>query len=692
VARDVLEAALDGRAWKQDAEAFAESTGTVVAVLTSAGQGASVRCPVCLVSSGDRSDSLPTVSCFREGACAIGSEAVLTTCRGGMACALSPVPGQQDASVMVSGYVSSDGERRELLGRLLVAGLPEKQARAIARATPLLRPEAARALARLAASHLAALLVTFDEGNERALEYELLYEIGRGFDERLGDYEHLPEVMLDRAMKLTSADAGAVYLLEGDVLEIAASRGEPALLPQGPARMGEGTVGEAAERRRALLVTGFADARRAARSSVLAVPLTADGGILGVLSLVADSAGSPLAGADLELMELFAESAGRALANSRRYSEANARVLELMQLNELSKALHADAELDRVTYLVTSVLDKLLEFEVGGLLLLGREEPARVVVRADVERGSLESLLAQAAGLVLPPRFLERCALVQNEGAVTEGDGEDDRPWRILVEDVSTSRPNAGFLFVATRETGGFDADDARLLHAQAAHASVALEKSRTYARLRGDLDKLVSTLSAMADAAERTAGGHAGRVMAYALAVGEEMDLPHDQLEALRFAGLLHDIGKLGVSEEIILKPARLTAEEMAEVRRHAEIGADIVDQMEFLEAVAPIVLHHHERWDGAGYPKGLAREDIPLPARILAVADAFDAMTCERSYSKALPIASARIELERGAGEQFDPEVVAAFLAVLDRGLKAASAGLFGVQADDGRPQLPA
>jgi putative nucleotidyltransferase with HDIG domain len=689
VTKDILEAALDGRAWKQDAEAFAESTGTVVAVLTAGSRCVGIRCPVCL-ASGQRDDSVPCLSCFGPDAFSRRGDAAASVCRGGMPCVIVPVRDQPTAWVMVSGYVGSDGERRELLGRLLATGLLEKQARAIARATPILRSQAAAALARLGASHLEALLAAFGPHDDRALEYELLYEIGRGFDARLGEYEQLPEVMLDRAMKLTSADAGAVYLLdEGGVLHAVASRGDERLLSGSRFPLGEGTIGEAGAGRRALLVTGFADTGRTARTSALAVPLLVDDALLGVVSLVADTADSPLAGADLELMELFAESAARALANARRYSEANSRVLELMQLNELSKALLADAELDRVTYLVTSVLDKVLEFEIGGILLFGREEPARIVVRSGVTRGTVVRVLSEAAGMPLPPRFLERCAIVQNEGAMVEGP-EDDTRWTVLAENISTSRPEAGYLFVATRDPDAFAAEDVRLLRAQAGHASVALEKARTYARLRGDLEKLVSTLSAMADAAERTETGHSGRVMAYAIAVGEEMGLPLDELEALRFAGLLHDIGKLGVSEEIILKPARLTAEEMAEVRRHAEIGAGIVDQMEFLESVAPIVLHHHERWDGGGYPKGLKGEEIPLPARILAVADAFDAMTCERSYSKALPMATARIELVRGAGAQFDPDVVEAFLAVLDRGASAASAGLMA--SDDGRPHLPA
>ncbi|HEY3318013.1 MAG TPA: HD domain-containing phosphohydrolase [Coriobacteriia bacterium] len=690
--RDVLDAVLAGRVWQRDVEAIAESTGAVVAVLHADGSAAATQCPVCLVAPpSDHAGSSPCLECFSAHGLP-GVDEALTSCRGGMPAVLLRLGGPEDTRIMVSGFVTSEAERRVLLGRLLAEGLPEKQARAVARATPVLRRDAALALVRLVSSHLEVLLASHGTEDERGLEYELLYEIRRGFDDSLDSYDRLPALMAGHAARLTSAEVTALYVLEGDMLEALAHPGEETLLPSGTVSVDDPLIGHACRTGRSILVCGFGDESRRTRTSSLAVPLRSEGRVFAVLALATTSSGSPLSGADLQLMELYAETAGPALANARRYADASSRVLELMQLNELSRALNADAEIDRVTYLVTSVLDKVLEFEVGGLLLTGREEPARIVMCADVPEGDLQELLCEVTGMELPQRFLERCAVVQNEGTILPGEAADPAPkWSLLVRDISTSRPNGGYLFVASRDPLAFDERDERLLGEQAAHASVALEKARTYARLRGDLDKLVKTLSAMADAAERTTQGHAGRVMTYAVAVGEQMEMSVEQLEELRFAALLHDIGKLGVSEEIILKPSRLTDEEMAEVRRHAEIGAHIIDQMDFLDAVVPIVMHHHERWDGKGYPKGLSGEDIPLAARILAIADAFDAMTIERAYSKALPRATACVELRQQAGKQFDPAVVEAFLAVLERWDDAAMLGLLADSEADG-PRLPA
>jgi diguanylate cyclase (GGDEF)-like protein/putative nucleotidyltransferase with HDIG domain len=159
----------------------------------------------------------------------------------------------------------------------------------------------------------------------------------------------------------------------------------------------------------------------------------------------------------------------------------------------------------------------------------------------------------------------------------------------------------------------------------------------------------------------------HSETVGRYAERIAAELGLPPDQVERVRVAGVLHDIGKLGISDAVLLKPGRLDPREWDEIRRHPELGARILEHAN-LRDVATWVLAHHERFDGAGYPRGLAGDAIPLEGRILAVADAYEAMTADRPYRSALATADARAELDRGAGTQFDADVVAAFLRVLD------------------------
>src|SRR5512133_1827270 len=157
---------------------------------------------------------------------------------------------------------------------------------------------------------------------------------------------------------------------------------------------------------------------------------------------------------------------------------------------------------------------------------------------------------------------------------------------------------------------------------------------------------------------------GHSSRVTELAEAGARRLGWTEERIESLRLGGPLHDIGKLAVSHEVLHKEGRLDAKALAEIREHPKTGAKLLLRGAGLRAAIPYVLYHHERWDGSGYPSGKAGEEIPLEARLLAVADAFDAMTSDRPYRRALSQAEALAEVERCAGTQFDPRIAQIFL----------------------------
>jgi len=165
-------------------------------------------------------------------------------------------------------------------------------------------------------------------------------------------------------------------------------------------------------------------------------------------------------------------------------------------------------------------------------------------------------------------------------------------------------------------------------------------------------------------DAKDSYTKGHSERVSYIAQEIAHEMGLSEDEIELTRLAGLVHDLGKIGVPENVLRKPGRLTEEEFSLVKMHPEIGRKIVQEIPMIFRLVPAVLHHHERWDGRGYPAGLESESIPLYARILAVADSFDAMSSTRTYKASLSREEVLAEMERCNGTQFDPEVVEALL----------------------------
>jgi putative nucleotidyltransferase with HDIG domain len=199
----------------------------------------------------------------------------------------------------------------------------------------------------------------------------------------------------------------------------------------------------------------------------------------------------------------------------------------------------------------------------------------------------------------------------------------------------------------------------------------VLRERSRaladSYQRLEESALEAVETLNATVEARDPYTAGHSQRVQRIAVAMGEELRFTPKQLEALRFGGLFHDIGKLAVPDSILTKPARLTPEEYERIKEHSAEGARIVAKLGRLREAVPIIRHHHERWDGRGYPDGLAGTEIPLAAAVVGLADAWDAMTTERPYHRALVLDEAFAEVRGGRGSQFVPEVVDAFFSVV-------------------------
>jgi putative two-component system response regulator len=205
--------------------------------------------------------------------------------------------------------------------------------------------------------------------------------------------------------------------------------------------------------------------------------------------------------------------------------------------------------------------------------------------------------------------------------------------------------------------------DQRRALEARVAERTADLEASRL---------ELLQRLAQAAEYRDDDTYEHTERVGELAESIGRELGLPADELERLRLAAPLHDVGKIGVSDTIMLKPARLTPNEFEAMCEHVRIGASILaaSSQPLFHIASEIALTHHERWDGSGYLRGLSGAEIPLAGRIVAVIDVFDALTHPRPYKDAWPVDRALAEIRRGAGTRFDPDVVAAFEAI-DTGL---------------------
>ncbi len=188
-------------------------------------------------------------------------------------------------------------------------------------------------------------------------------------------------------------------------------------------------------------------------------------------------------------------------------------------------------------------------------------------------------------------------------------------------------------------------------------------ELEESYEKLKAANRQALFGLAEAIEAKDPYTKGHCGRVAAYSLVLAKEAGYPVDGLETLEFGAFLHDIGKIGIKDAVLLKPGPLDESEWAHMREHPVKGYDIASKIEMLHPIMPAVRNHHERWDGGGYPDKMKAEDIPLVARIVAIADAFDAMATDRPYKKALPLDECEAVLRKTAGKMYDPELIEVF-----------------------------
>jgi diguanylate cyclase (GGDEF)-like protein len=217
---------------------------------------------------------------------------------------------------------------------------------------------------------------------------------------------------------------------------------------------------------------------------------------------------------------------------------------------------------------------------------------------------------------------------------------------------------------VAVNKPGGFDEYDDDVLLSLGDHAGAVLHNARLRGELRGSYLATVRVLADALEAKDRELRTHSNQVSSYVTAAAARLGIDPRKREGLIFASLLHDIGKIGISERILLKSGPLTPDERLIVELHPKIGFRLVEQIPALREIAPAILHHHERWDGDGYPAKLRGEDIPIEARLIGVADAFSSMTSDRPYRSAMSVEEACDELKRCAGTQFDPTIVRYFV----------------------------
>lgn len=687
--RKIADRAFSSPEWRTASDALFEASGTTVNAMDfSAGdvfaQGR--RCGYCnLVTDVVSPDP---VSCF-DTCPSPGPGISRVTCRAGLPTLVTPVSyqGRVIAHLVLGGFVTSTRERRRLYESLLSRAGQADAARCAMKALTVVARRNADGCLGMALATAGALVASSAVQISSADSIdELRAFVSAG--QNVVSADHLDAEMLgamaEEAAAIVGGEAAAVLRPVGGQLELVART--PGWRGAVGSRVDAGgtAAGRACQSGRSVVTPGRGS------TSTLALPLRLGDKTHGAIEVRIPAAGTPVSHDSVVRLDRFARFMAIALQRDDERRAVERSMMGYHQLNALTSALSSQTDIEGVARLISSVLDKAFTFQVAGLVLTGYGyDRADVTISGQVNPVEIDTVLGDIAGRDVAADPFESRRSVTLQGAIVP-DAPIRDEWATLTVELMSGTIDIGYLFVARADGEHYNAQDHALLEGLAAHAGAAFGRAALFGRIRDDYAKTIAALSATLDASERMPSGHSTRVMDYSMLIGEELGLSVEDVEQLRFAGLLHDIGKTGVPHEILLKPSKLSVEELAAVRTHAEFGASIVDQIEFLKSLTPIILHHHERWDGAGYPAGLSGDAIPLLARILAVADAFDAMSGGNAYGKPKAFSAARKELERSAGTQFDPRMVGALLGGLDRMALAGSTGLLAPADMRARPEL--
>ncbi len=370
-------------------------------------------------------------------------------------------------------------------------------------------------------------------------------------------------------------------------------------------------------------------------------------------------------------LEEIGEKIKRALLN-KKMEEENRLFSKIVSLHEVTKILASTHEIDDLNRKVLDFSIKISKARAGALMLVdstGKMYTASVSASPFGQDFFQSGIFPVASQWVVEneePLVIEKNA---KHWVVEKFPPLHPDVRSFIAFPLKTTKKIIGVLnLIRTEETIAFSHVDLEIINVLASQSGISIDNVQLYQNIRDNYLKTIRAFALAVEAKDRYTHGHSENVMKYTVVLAKHIGLSDSEIEDIKYAGLLHDIGKIGISEFILNKPSRLTKLEFEEIKKHPGVGAKIIADVPFLQPLVPYVLHHHEFFDGSGYPTGIKGEDIPLGARILSVADVFEAMTSNRPYRKALLPETAVKALIDGKQKQFDPRLVDAFLEVLE------------------------
>jgi putative nucleotidyltransferase with HDIG domain len=402
--------------------------------------------------------------------------------------------------------------------------------------------------------------------------------------------------------------------------------------------------------------------------SCIAAPLVSEGKTSGLIIVFSKEA-SVYNKNDLELIEILGEQIGVLLHNRLMFEDMRSKADGLEKLMKLTLNIGSSLNMNEIIRnSLTESIRKLFLSSAGVVMLVDERNALRIRAQYGLNEDIINSQVPDnsIAGWVYKNN---RNLFIKDSAKLRFYNPDADNVYLKKVAIISPIYQKGkvmGVICVA-KSKGEYKRDDLYLLTVLGSHIGGSIEIVNLYEDVKKDYINTVYALAAAVDAKDHYTHGHSTTVMKYSTKMAEAMKLPAEEIENIKYAGLLHDIGKIGISENIINKPAKLTKEEYAVVKMHPQMGANIISKIDALKKLAPLVVGHHEWVNGSGYPSGLRGDEIPLGARIISIADAYSTMTSNRPYRAAMGMQESIKELEKFGGTQFDAKIVSIFATIL-------------------------
>lgn len=410
---------------------------------------------------------------------------------------------------------------------------------------------------------------------------------------------------------------------------------------------------------------------------ILGVPLKTEKGVRGVIEVLNKKEGKLFEKRDLDILTALALRISTTMEKARLFLELDRSVKQFATLAEVGTLLNSTLDQAVIRRMAMEAITRLMNADVGSLLLVDNEKKELYfeVALGDKEDKVKEIRLKMGEGIAGWVAENGEPLLVQDVRKDPRFYKSADKKTDFVTRDmvcvpVKVKDKTIGVLQAINKKQGVFTEDDLRLFQLFSNQVAIALDNARLYEEIR---ETFFATAEALAEAIEKRdpyTGGHTKRVVHYSLAAAKYLNLTSKEMELLKLSAILHDIGKIGVDDSVLRKPGRLDDHEAQLMKMHPMMGADIMRHIRQLNDLIPGMMHHHERSDGKGYPNGLKDGEIPIIARIISVADTYDAMTSTRPYRKGLPHRTAIDEIKKEAGTQFDRDVAAAFVRAFEAG----------------------